>query len=171
MITVAIRALELEYLVKVLDWGRSRSRYIYTDSDSTQNSFRLRLHPKFLPTPTPQPCFQGGARILFFKRAGRSPLVCVLFAVKVTCTNVLYAFIRWSRIRQRGTLLPVCITTLELVAQIHTDVSTAAWREWKQTLLYHVLLTKIFFSTGMLLFMYCDRIRDKRERGKKRDRK
>jgi hypothetical protein len=35
MVTVAIRALELEYLVKILDWGRSRSRYIF---------FRLRLH-------------------------------------------------------------------------------------------------------------------------------
>jgi hypothetical protein len=33
MVTVAIRALELEYLVKILDWGRSR--YIFTDSDST----------------------------------------------------------------------------------------------------------------------------------------
>jgi hypothetical protein len=44
MVTVAIRALQLEYLVKILDGGRSRSRYIFTDSDSTQNSFRLRLH-------------------------------------------------------------------------------------------------------------------------------
>jgi hypothetical protein len=46
MVTVAIRALELEYLVKILDWGRSRSRsrYTVTDSDSTENSFRLRLH-------------------------------------------------------------------------------------------------------------------------------
>jgi endonuclease/exonuclease/phosphatase family metal-dependent hydrolase len=44
MVTVAIRALELEYLVNILDWGRSRSRYIFTDSDSTYNSFRLRLH-------------------------------------------------------------------------------------------------------------------------------
>jgi hypothetical protein len=33
MVSVAIRALELEYLVKILDW--SRSRYIFTDSDST----------------------------------------------------------------------------------------------------------------------------------------
>jgi hypothetical protein len=33
MVTVAIRALELEYLVKILDWGQSR--YIFTDSDST----------------------------------------------------------------------------------------------------------------------------------------
>jgi hypothetical protein len=35
MVTVAIRALELEYLVKILDWGQSRSQYIFTDSDST----------------------------------------------------------------------------------------------------------------------------------------
>jgi hypothetical protein len=35
MVTVAIRALELDYLVKILDWGRSRSRYIFTHSDST----------------------------------------------------------------------------------------------------------------------------------------
>jgi hypothetical protein len=52
MVTVAIRALDLKYLVKILDWGgsrnRSRSRYIF---------FRLRLHLKSLPTPTPQPCF------------------------------------------------------------------------------------------------------------------
>jgi hypothetical protein len=32
MVTVAITALDLEYLVKILDWGRSR--YIFTDSDS-----------------------------------------------------------------------------------------------------------------------------------------
>jgi hypothetical protein len=46
MLTVAIRALELEYLVKILNWGQSQSQYIFTDSDSdsTQNSFRLRLH-------------------------------------------------------------------------------------------------------------------------------
>jgi hypothetical protein len=34
MVIVAVRALDLEYLVKILHWGRSRSRYI-------------------LPTPTP----------------------------------------------------------------------------------------------------------------------
>jgi hypothetical protein len=34
MVIVDIRALELEYLVKLLDCGRSRSRYIFTDSDS-----------------------------------------------------------------------------------------------------------------------------------------
>jgi hypothetical protein len=34
MVTVAIRALELEYLIKILDWGWSQSRYIFTDSDS-----------------------------------------------------------------------------------------------------------------------------------------
>jgi hypothetical protein len=44
MVTVAIGALQLEYLVKVLYRGRSGSRYIFTDSDSIQNSFRLRLH-------------------------------------------------------------------------------------------------------------------------------
>jgi hypothetical protein len=33
MVTVAIKALDLEYLVKILDWGRGRSRYIFTDSD------------------------------------------------------------------------------------------------------------------------------------------
>jgi hypothetical protein len=32
MVTVAVRALELEYLVKILDWGRSR--YIFADPDS-----------------------------------------------------------------------------------------------------------------------------------------
>jgi hypothetical protein len=32
------------YLFKVLCRGRSRSRYIFTDSDSTQNSFLLRLY-------------------------------------------------------------------------------------------------------------------------------
>jgi hypothetical protein len=35
MVTVAIRALELEYLVDIFDLGRSRSRYIFTDSDFT----------------------------------------------------------------------------------------------------------------------------------------
>jgi hypothetical protein len=34
MVTVAIRALELEYLDKILDSGRSQSRYIFTNSDS-----------------------------------------------------------------------------------------------------------------------------------------
>jgi hypothetical protein len=34
MVTVAITALGLEYLVKILDCCRSRSRYIFTDSDS-----------------------------------------------------------------------------------------------------------------------------------------
>jgi hypothetical protein len=49
MVTVAIRALELEYLVKILDWGRSR--YIFTDSDATAllasdrgNPIQLRKH-------------------------------------------------------------------------------------------------------------------------------
>jgi hypothetical protein len=32
MATVAISTLDLEYLVKVLDWGRSR--YIFNDSES-----------------------------------------------------------------------------------------------------------------------------------------
>jgi hypothetical protein len=32
MVTVAIGALELEYLVKVLDWGRSWSRYIFSST-------------------------------------------------------------------------------------------------------------------------------------------
>jgi hypothetical protein len=41
MVTVAIRALGLECQVKVLNWNRSR--YIFTDSDSTENSFGLRL--------------------------------------------------------------------------------------------------------------------------------
>jgi hypothetical protein len=53
MVTVAIRALELEYLAKVLDWGWSRSRYILPTPTPPKNSFRLRLHLKFLPTPTP----------------------------------------------------------------------------------------------------------------------
>jgi hypothetical protein len=33
MVTVAIRVLELEYLVKILDWGWIRSRHIFPDSD------------------------------------------------------------------------------------------------------------------------------------------
>jgi hypothetical protein len=33
MVIVAIRALELEYLGKILDWGQSQ--YIFTDSSST----------------------------------------------------------------------------------------------------------------------------------------
>jgi hypothetical protein len=33
MVTVAIRALEMEYLDKILDWGRRRGRYIFIDSD------------------------------------------------------------------------------------------------------------------------------------------
>jgi hypothetical protein len=45
MVTVAIRALDLDYLDKILDWGRSRSRYIFTDSDSTTP----------IATPTPHP--------------------------------------------------------------------------------------------------------------------
>jgi hypothetical protein len=43
MVTVAIRTLQLEYLVKILDWGRSRSQYIFTNSDSNSTK-------KFLPT-------------------------------------------------------------------------------------------------------------------------
>jgi hypothetical protein len=43
MVTVAMRALELEYLVKILNWGRSGSRCIFTNSDSTWNSFQLWL--------------------------------------------------------------------------------------------------------------------------------
>jgi hypothetical protein len=35
---VAIRALKLEYLVKILDWGRVRSRHIFTDTDSDSDS-------------------------------------------------------------------------------------------------------------------------------------
>jgi hypothetical protein len=35
MVTVAIRALDFEHLDKILDLGRIRSRYIFTDSDST----------------------------------------------------------------------------------------------------------------------------------------
>jgi hypothetical protein len=35
MVIVAIRAVELEYLDKILDWGRSSSQYIFTDSDSS----------------------------------------------------------------------------------------------------------------------------------------
>jgi hypothetical protein len=35
MVIVAIKALDLEYLVKILDWGQSRGRYIFTNSDST----------------------------------------------------------------------------------------------------------------------------------------
>jgi hypothetical protein len=57
MVTIAIRALELEYLVKILDWRRSR--YILPPPTPPTNSFRLRLHLIFLPTPTPQPCLEG----------------------------------------------------------------------------------------------------------------
>jgi hypothetical protein len=35
MVTVAIRALEMEYLVKILDWRQSRSLYIFPDPDCT----------------------------------------------------------------------------------------------------------------------------------------
>jgi hypothetical protein len=38
MATVGVRALDLEYLVKILDWGQSRSRYIFTDSNSDSGS-------------------------------------------------------------------------------------------------------------------------------------
>jgi hypothetical protein len=37
MVIAAVRAVELEYLVKILDLGQSQ--YIFVDSDSTQNSF------------------------------------------------------------------------------------------------------------------------------------
>jgi hypothetical protein len=49
MVTVAIRALELEYLVKIFDWGRNR--YIFTNSDSTT------------PIRTPQPYLKPGTSI------------------------------------------------------------------------------------------------------------
>jgi hypothetical protein len=61
--TVAVRALDLECLVKILDWGRIRNRCIFSrlrlhlkflpTPTPPKNSFRLRLHLKFLPTPTP----------------------------------------------------------------------------------------------------------------------
>jgi hypothetical protein len=35
MVIVDIRALNLEYLYKILNWSLNRSRYIFTDSDST----------------------------------------------------------------------------------------------------------------------------------------
>jgi hypothetical protein len=41
MVIVAIRAVDLGYLVKVLDWGQSQ--YIFTSS-STQNFLWLWLH-------------------------------------------------------------------------------------------------------------------------------
>jgi hypothetical protein len=44
MVTVAVRALDLEYLVKILDWGRSRD--IFTDSDST--ALFLGMQPMLL---------------------------------------------------------------------------------------------------------------------------
>jgi hypothetical protein len=44
MVTAAIKALGFEYLNKILDWGWSRSRYIFTGFDSTENIFPLRLH-------------------------------------------------------------------------------------------------------------------------------
>jgi hypothetical protein len=42
MVTVAIMALELEYLVKILDWGRGRSLYIFS-------RLRIRFHLKIPP--------------------------------------------------------------------------------------------------------------------------
>jgi hypothetical protein len=44
MVIAAIRDLELEYLIKILDWGQSQSRYIFSDSHSTSNSFWLWFH-------------------------------------------------------------------------------------------------------------------------------
>jgi hypothetical protein len=35
MVTVAVTALGLEYLDKILDLGQTQSRYIFTDSSST----------------------------------------------------------------------------------------------------------------------------------------
>jgi hypothetical protein len=34
MVIVDTRALNLEYLVKILNWNQSQSQYIFTDSDS-----------------------------------------------------------------------------------------------------------------------------------------
>jgi hypothetical protein len=38
MVIVVIRAVELEYLVKILYRGQSWSRYIFTDSDSASTA-------------------------------------------------------------------------------------------------------------------------------------
>jgi hypothetical protein len=38
MVVVAIRAVDLEDLVKILDSGQSWSQYIFTDSDSDSDS-------------------------------------------------------------------------------------------------------------------------------------
>jgi hypothetical protein len=65
MVTRAIRALELQYLDKILD--RSRSRYLLS---------RLRLHLKFLPTPTPippQPWGRGTAHCIHLTRVSAAP--------------------------------------------------------------------------------------------------
>jgi hypothetical protein len=35
MVIEAMRVLALEYLVKILHWGRGRRQYIFTDSDPT----------------------------------------------------------------------------------------------------------------------------------------
>jgi hypothetical protein len=59
---------------------------------------------------------------------------------------------REREIRRKPPPPPNCIKTSELVAEIHTCVAIAAWRERKQTRLYDILLTKILFATGVSLF-------------------
>jgi hypothetical protein len=43
-VTVAVRALNLEYLVKILNWGQCWSRYIFTDSNSDSKALLSRMH-------------------------------------------------------------------------------------------------------------------------------
>ena len=66
----------------------------------------------------------------------------------------LSALTFYTGVSKRGEFAANRTTTLQLAARIHTDVAAAAWREYKQTHLYNFPLTKIFFSAGMLLFMY-----------------
>jgi hypothetical protein len=64
MVTVAVGALELEYLVEILYRGRGRESVHF---------YRLRLHPKFLPTPTPTPqsCLRQRREITGMSHEGR----------------------------------------------------------------------------------------------------
>jgi hypothetical protein len=45
MVIVAIRSVDLEYVVKILDWGWSHRQYIFTDSDSNS------MTPTLIPQP------------------------------------------------------------------------------------------------------------------------
>jgi len=76
----------------------------------------------------------------------------------------LSALTLYTGVSTVGEFAAIPMATLKLAARIHTDVGAAAWREYKQTHLYNFLLTKIFFSTGMLLFYVLGSERRKKER-------